>query len=130
MKKHLAVFQGSAAQDILLGKKLIETRFSKHKIPPFGSISTGDLVYIKPSGEEPIGQFRVQKVIFYDNLDSNDLDDLRKRHGKEITADEKYWESKKDAKYGTVIFIGATAKFITSPIKFTKKDLRGWVILN
>ncbi len=66
--KHLAIFKGDGGEKILTGEKLIETRFSKSKIPPFGVISTGDLVYIKPSGGDIIGQFRVKKVIFFDGL--------------------------------------------------------------
>lgn len=129
MKKHLAIFTGNLAEDILSGKKTIESRFSKHKITPYGVISVGDLVYIKPSGRDIIGQFRVQKVIFINGLEVNDLEDVKKRYGRQILADENFWKSHENAKYGTLIFIGATTKFVTSPINYTKKDLRGWVVL-
>ena len=81
---------------ILNGKKTIETRFSQHKIAPFGVISRGDLVYLKPPGEAVTGQFRVKKVFFFDNLDLSDLSDLRQKFGQQILAEEKYWEGKKD----------------------------------
>lgn len=129
MTKHLAIFKGRAGELILTGQKSIESRFSRVKNPPFGLISKGDLVYIKPSGKDIIGQFRVKKVIFFDGLDLDDLSDLRKRYGKELAVGSEYWEKKKNSRYGTLIFIGESERFITSPVKLSKKDLRGWVVL-
>lgn len=130
MKKHLAIVNKQTAEAILGGIKTIETRFSLHKIAPFGVISAGDLVYIKPSGEEIIGQFRVKKVFFFDGLDLSDLSYLRDLYGKEIVAEEEYWEKKKDSRYGTIIFIGDSERFITSPLKIKKSDQRGWMVLD
>ncbi len=129
MTKHLAVFTKGVGEKILSGEKTMESRFSSRKIPPFGAISSGDWVYIKTSGEDIIGQFRVQKVFFFDGLSDMDLKTIEKDYGKEISAENSYWEIKKNAKYGTLIFIGEVDPFITAPIKFSKKDLRGWVVL-
>lgn len=54
MIKHLAIFKGDGGESILSGKKTIESRFSHRRDPPFGQISVGDLVYIKPSGKDII----------------------------------------------------------------------------
>ncbi len=129
LMKHLAIFKGLAGELILTGKKSIESRFSKRKDPPFGQISSGDLVYIKPSGQDIIGQFRVKKVIFFDGLDKETLEEIKERYGKEIQSDESYWKTNKDAKYGTLIFIGESNQFLTSPIRVPKKSHRGWVVL-
>lgn len=130
MKKHLAIFKGSAGKDILSGKKTVESRFSRVKNPPFGVISTGDLVYIKPSGTDIIGQFRVNKVFFFDHFSPEDLNDLKTRFTKELNVDEDYWRKVENARFATLIFIGDCIHFITSPIKIPKKDLRGWVVLD
>lgn len=127
--KHLAIFKGNGGELILLGKKTIESRFSKRKNPPFGEISSGDLVYIKPSGKDPIGQFRVRKVIFYDGLDDEDIKWIKNTFGGAIAQQNDYWKKISDSKYGTLIFIGNSSRFITAPIKIPKKDLRGWVVL-
>ncbi len=129
MKKHLAIFKGEGAEAILAGKKTIESRFSKKKNPPFGQIATGDLVYIKPSGKDIIGQFRVKKVIFYDGLEVGDIRGVREKYGGDLAVDESYWKRKENSRYATLIFIGEVDPFITAPIKFSKKDLRGWVVL-
>ena len=129
MKKHLAIFKGEAGDLILTGKKRVESRFSKVKNPPFGVISSGDLVYIKPSGKDIIGEFRVKKVISFDGISPEDLASIQEKYGKALAADKFYWLSRKDSKYGTLIFIGDCTRFITSPIKIKKTDLRGWVVL-
>lgn len=127
--KHLAIFKGNAGEDILLGKKTIESRFSKVKKPPFGIVAAGDLVYIKPSGKEIIGEFRVKKVIFFDGLTAEDLEMIKKTFGWAIAQANDYWEKVKNARFGSLIFIGDCTCFITSPVRIKKKDLRGWVVL-
>lgn len=130
MMKHLAIFKGDGGEKILSGAKTIESRFSKRRDIPFGVISSGDLVYIKPSGKDIIGQFRVKKVIFFDGVNIGEIREIRERWGKELAVDEIYWKAKEASKYATLIFIGESSRFITSPVKIPKKDLRGWVVLN
>lgn len=127
--KHLAIFKGEGAEKILNGKKTIESRFAKGKIAPYGVISRGDLVYIKTSGGDIIGQFRVQKVIFFDGLEPADIKEIKKSYGERLNLDSGYWKGKENCKVGTLIFIGDCIRFLTSPIKIPKKDLRGWVVL-
>lgn len=129
MTKHLAIFKGGVEELILVGKKTIETRFSKTKIAPFGVVSCGDLVYMKTSGGEIVGQFIVQKVIFYDGTSPNDILYIKDTHGKEIMAGESYWKDKVNSRYGSLIFIREPFRFITSPIISNKKDLSGWKVL-
>ena len=129
MNKHLAIFKGSGAEKILKGEKSMESRFSKVKIVPFSVVSTGDLVYIKASGGDIIGQFRVKKVIYFNGLESEDLRDIKEKFGERLNVDKDYWKGKENSKFATLIFIGDCARFITSPIKIPKKDLRGWVVL-
>jgi predicted transcriptional regulator len=134
VKKHLAIFSVPVATQILEGKKTVETRFSKHKISPFGEVKVGDLVYIKPTGSDVVGQFLVEKVISFEGLDSNDLEMIRKNYGKKLSLgtkaqDEEFFAQHSEAKFGTLIFISRVEKFLTSPIKINKKDRRGWIVL-
>ncbi len=128
--KHLAIFKGRGAEKILSGQKSIESRFAKGRIAPYKVVSRGDLVYIKASGGDIIGQFRVKKVIFFDGLELLDFRDIRKQYGIGLNLDQGYWKGKESCKYGTLIFIGDSSRFITSPVKIPKKDLRGWVVLD
>lgn len=130
MKKHVAIFTSDLAEKILTGEKTIESRFSKSKIIPFAQIGAGDIVYIKPSGKDIIGQFEVEKVLFWDGLTAKDVLKIKEEFGQKIAADELFWSQKLDSRYATLIFIRQSARFITSPIKLQKRDQRGWIILD
>ncbi|EKD91152.1 MAG: hypothetical protein ACD_30C00041G0012 [uncultured bacterium] len=132
--KHIAILSNSAIKQVFSGKKTIETRFSQKRISPFGTVSIGDIVYLKPPGEDIVGQFVVKKVIYIEGLEASDWDNIKKVYGKKLSLgsleeDDKFFKIHQNAKYATIIFISNVEQFITSPIKFTKKDLRGWVIL-
>ena len=132
--KHIAILGSSAIKQVFSGKKTIETRFSQKRIAPFGTVSIGDIVYLKPPGEDIVGQFVVKKVIYIEGLEASDWDNIKKVYGKKLSLgsleeDDKFFKIHQNAKYATIIFISNVEQFITSPIKFTKKDLRGWVIL-
>ena len=134
-QKHLAIMPKTVIESILNGQKKIETRFSKHRIIPFGVISAGDIVYLKSSSSDILGQFRVKKVICYEGLDYSDIEKLFVTFGEDIQSgdlqfDESFFKSKKTARFGTLIFIGETERLITAPFKFRKRDRRGWVILD
>lgn len=134
MTKHLAIFTKDVTEQIFLGKKTIETRFSLKKIAPFGQIRVGDIVYIKPSGEDIQGQFEVKKVIFFEGLDQNDWQLIKNNYGKDLSLgspkkDEEFFKLKNVSMFGTIIFIDKVEKFLTSPVKIEKKDNRGWMVL-
>lgn len=134
MVKHLAIFDKKTLEALLSGQKKIETRFSKQKIAPYQQISAGDLVYVKAPGDDISGQFRVKKVIFFDNLEQDDLDLIFKTWGdlislNDLLTDKKYQSEKQGSRFGTLIFVGDSERFITSPIKIKKKDKRGWMVI-
>ncbi len=121
MKRHLAIFSKEEIKQIFSGQKSIDIRFSKKKIPPFGVISIGDLVYIKPPGQDIVGQFKIKKVISFEGLDGEDLKFIKTSYGEK--------PKNQEAKFAAVIFMSEIEQFITSPIKISKKDSRGWVVL-
>ena len=135
MAKHVAVFNKEVIEAIFKGKKSIESRFSQKKIPPFGTVSVGDTIYIKPPGKEIIGQFKVKKVISFEGLTEEDWLLIRQKFGKGISLgskalDEQFFQDHQNSKFGTLIFIGNIEQFIASPIRIQKSDLRGWMVLD
>jgi predicted transcriptional regulator len=135
MKKHLAIFSKTGIEALFSGHKTIESRFSRDRISPFGQVDTDDLVYVKPSGEEIVGQFKVAKIISYAGMDTADLDHIRAQYGAGISfgsaeEDTKYFKSHANARYCTLIFIKELERFLTPPVKIAKKDLRGWAVLD
>lgn len=134
MRKHLAIFSESSIKAILSGRKTIESRFSQKRISPFGQISIGDVVYIKPSGRDVVGQFKVRKVISFDGLEEKDWQLIKSSFGQQLSLGSKeeedsFFSNHQTAHYGTLIFIDKVEQFITSPIKIKKIDQRGWMVM-
>ncbi len=125
MNKHLAIFSKNSIKQIFSEKRRVEIRFSLRKVPPFETVSIGDLVYIKPPGEDVVGRFLIKKVIFIDGVEGKDQDWISTF----FTSNQNYFEIHKNAKYATLIFFAQVEQFIVSPIKINKRDSRGWVVL-
>ncbi len=135
MKKHLAILTRPAIKAVISGEKTVEIRFSKKKISPFGEVNTGDIVYMKPPGEDLTGQFEVTKVIMLDGIDQTDWDWIKDQFMEKMSlgsvAEAKnYFKIHQGSKYATIMFIGSVEQFITSPIRIIKRDLRGWLVID
>ena len=129
MIKHLAIFNALDAQKIFSGKRKIEGRFSQIKIPPFGKVSTGDLVLVKVGGEKIIGQFLVDRVVYFDHPNKAEVEKIKKTYGQNLAFEKTFWLDKEKVNYVTLMFIKSVTKFIVAP-QIAKKDLRPWVVLD
>jgi hypothetical protein len=126
MGKHIAVFSAATVKEIFSGSRSCDLWLSKKRIPPFGEVKIGDIVYIKTSGRDISGQFLVKKVIYFEGPDKKDFEVIR-LYIKGL--DSAYFDGKLQAKYATLIFIDRIEQFITSPIKYSKSDSRAWVVV-
>ena len=124
---HLAIFIEPYLQYIIEGKKTVESRFSVNRIVPFKRIFQGDLILLKKSSGPVVGFCLVKEVWFY-QLNPSTWNEIRNNFESALCAqDPQFWESRKHASYATLIKLGEFNPF--SPIKFQKRDRRGWVIL-
>lgn len=128
MKKHIAIFVGDTIEDILSGRKTIETRFSKVASLPYLKIAKGDIVLLKQSSSDILGQFEVDNVLFFDKLSKKDVDILKRQYEENIIANEKYWQKAYDSNFASIIFIKKAERYL-APIKYKKNDRRSWLIL-
>jgi hypothetical protein len=128
MAKHLAIFTLEATKDILSGKKRVDGRFSKIKIAPYGKVSAGDIVLMKVSGEEIVGQFKVDRAIYFDHPQKKEAETLINIYVKELAMPESFWLQHEQINFITLIFIKEVTKFLVVP-EVPKKDLRPWVLL-
>ena len=126
--RHLAILAREAAEAIFDGRKKIEGRFSQIKIPPYGEVSSGDVVLMKLPGEKIIGQFLVGKVIYFDHPTPQDIYELKKKYAKALALPTAFWLDHEKINYITLMFIKTVTKFIIEP-QVKKKDLRGWMVL-
>jgi len=128
MVRHLAILDREAAEAIFDGRKKIEGRFSQIKIPPFGKVSAGDLVLMKLPGGKIVGQFLVEKIVFFDHPTKADIEEIKRKYGKSMAMPSTFWLEHEKISYVTLMFIKTVTKFIIEP-QVKKKDLRGWVVL-
>ncbi len=129
MARHLAIFDRNAVDEIFSGKKKIEGRFSQIKIVPFGKVAAGDIVLIKLSGEEVVGQFLVDRVIYFDHPRGAEVEEIKKKYGAKMALPKTFWLEHEKINFVTLMFIKSATKFIVAP-KIQKRDLRGWVVLD
>src|SRR3989344_662741 len=104
MAKHLAIFTLEATKNIFSGKKKIDGRFSKIKIAPYGKVSAGDVVLMKVSGEEIVGQFRVDRVMYFDHPQKVEAEFLIKKYTHDLAMPENFWLAHEKINFVTLIF--------------------------
>ncbi len=103
--EHLAIMKKGYIEKILSGEKKIESRFSKSRIAPYHNIFPDDTVYMQEVGKDVTAVFEVKNVLFFELRSEEDVDRLRTLYGKDICADDDFWNMKKSARYATLIFI-------------------------
>jgi len=128
MAKHLAVFDSETVKKIFEGRKTVDGRFSQIRIAPFLNVLAGDVVYIKISGEEIVGQFVVDRVFYFDHPKREELEDIKKKYGKMLGLSESFWRRREKVNYVSLMFIRTVSKLLIAP-EIPKRDLRPWVVL-
>lgn len=118
--EHLAIMSKGYIEKILEGQKKIESRFSKNKITPYMNISKGDTVYLQETGKMVTAMFRVKDVLFFQDLSPVKIQEIRKKYGDDICADDEFWQMKINSQYATLIFIDNPIKI--TPFKVFKND--------
>lgn len=110
---HVAIMNSKIASidDILSGKKTIESRWSKNKVAPWGKVHPNDVIYFKRSGGNVFAKADVEKVICIENLDQKAVRWIAKEYGL-----KEEWG--KNKKYCTLIFLKNPEK--VKPFKINK----------
>lgn len=111
---------------MLEGKKTIESRFSKNKILPYQKISKDDVVIVKKSSGNVVAYFTIKDVLFFD-LSQTSINEIKYKYGDSLCVDETFWNSKKDSKYATLIFIDKLVSL--KPFSIHKKGMQTWIKL-
>ncbi len=111
---HIAILNPKKAkfEDILSGKKTIESRWYKNKIAPFNVIKEGDIVYFKKTAGEVLGLARVSSIIQVEKPNHNELKNLIKKYGGEglinLSGDTESifkWAINKNVNYVILVFL-------------------------
>lgn len=118
--EHLAIVSKGTIENICSGIKTIESRFSIHRIAPFYKASAGEPVYLKESGRDITAVFEIEKVLYFEHLTPEKIEEIRENYGGSIHAEPSFWEEKKTSNYATLLFIRHPREI--SPIKIYKRD--------
>lgn len=125
---HLAVLVEPYLQYILDGKKTVESRFSINRIAPYGEVQKDDILLLKRSGGPIIAICQVGQVWFYE-LNPQSWDEIRDEFTQMLCAqDPEFWNSRRRASYATLMRVRKVKAI--DPIKYIKRDRRGWVVLS
>lgn len=127
MKKHLAIFPKDYIAKILNHEKTMESRFSKVKCAPYQQVEVGDIILLKEQSGPIRGQAKVKDVIYFSGLTSEEMQAIKGEYNDRLKADDEFWQSKKDAKYATLMFLEEVKEL--PPETYKKNDRRGWVVL-
>ena len=123
---HLGIFTEPYLTFMLEGKKIVESRFSKNKILPFEKIEKEDIVIIKKSCGDVVGYFTIKDILFFE-IDTISIEEIKNLYQKELCVDYTFWESKKDSRYATLLFIDEIVKL--KPFSIHKKGMQTWIKL-
>lgn len=111
---------------MLDGKKTVESRFSINKRLPYEKITKDDIVMVKKSSGKVLAYFTIKEVLFFD-LTKTSINDIRIKYQEGLCVDEVFWESKKNSKYATLIFIDKLYRL--EPFSINKKGMNTWLLV-
>lgn len=124
---HLAILVEPYLQFILEGQKTVESRFATRRFAPYNRVNKGDIVLLKRSSGPIVGICQVTYVWFYE-LEPESWQMIQEKFAAAICPkDDNFWQERQKASYATLMRI-QNVRPIT-PIKFVKRDRRGWVVL-
>ena len=100
---HLMIVHPSYIGPLLSGAKTLESRLGEDRRAPFGKVSPGDTVFIKPTGKRVIAKAVVRRVDEFENLTPADVQHLRDTYDDRIMGGDHFWQSNANANFATLI---------------------------
>jgi ASC-1-like (ASCH) protein len=125
---HLVILKKPYVDAIIEGRKTIETRFSKTRMPAFGQVKPGDRLFLKVSSGPVCATASVAAVKYFENLTKEKILQIKQQYNEDIRGGNDYWQSKLDSKFGFLVWQKDVRPI--KPIWISKKDWRAWVVLN
>ena len=104
---HLAILNKKKQwlNKILSCKKTIESRWYKYQRTPWNNIKADDIIYFKNSGEPVTAKAEVEKVLFFDHPNEQEIKALLKNYAKQICISKAYKTEYAKYNYITLVFL-------------------------
>lgn len=134
MMHHLAIMKKSwrLTRKILTGQKKIESRWYMNKCAPWNTISVGDTVYFKDSGEPVKLAAEVESVMKFEGLTPRKVREILQRYGSDdgisVEDSESFIKRFSNKRYCMLIFLKNPRK--VEPFNINKKGygmMSAWI---
>jgi hypothetical protein len=125
---HLVILTQPHLGKIIAKDKTIESRFSKPRIAPFQRVQKGDVLFLKQSAGPLLAITFVSAVRFFGPLEDGEIENIFEEYRDGLALEQAFKESKRDSKYGTLIFLSSVTSI--QPIAVAKTDRRAWIVLS
>lgn len=125
MRLHVAIIAAPYAALILAGRKRVESRLALTRREPFGRVNAGDTILFKARGGPYSAAATVTRVETFEDLTPDRVRALAKRFEPLVRGGRAYWESRRAARYATLMWLGEVRPIGEGP-KWTPHG-RGWL---
>jgi ASC-1-like (ASCH) protein len=125
---HLVILRKEYVEAILDGRKTIESRFTMNRRAYWKRILYGDRLFIKQSSGPVCATAEVMKLRYYEGLTAEKIGQIKKKYNHLISGEDEYWQSKRDCRYGVLVWLGKVKPI--KPVWIDKLDWRAWVVLS
>lgn len=132
MPTHVAILESRYVAAILAGRKTVESRLSRRRLPPFACVAPGDLVFFKEKSGGFRALARVARVEFHDGLTPARVRELRARLGALVRGTAEYWRSRRDALSATLLWLADVEPVESGPdysAQFRRAPRCAWFVL-
>lgn len=131
--EHLAILSKklNLLNKIVSGEKTIESRWYRFKKTPYKIAMVGEGIYFKESGSPVCVKAKIDKALFFENLNPKKIRDILSYYQKQIGVDMSYFEEIKNKKFCSLIFLRDVEKI--APFQVNKKNygiMSAWITLN
>jgi ASC-1-like (ASCH) protein len=124
---HLVILKRPYLDDILQGRKTVESRITRTKRFFFGRVRAGDRLFLKFSSGPVCATAVVSKVKSFDDLTPDRIRRIEHQYNCDIKGSAEYWQSKRSCRFGLLIWLKDVERI--EPRWIDKKDWRAWVVL-
>jgi ASC-1-like (ASCH) protein len=124
---HLVILKRPYLKAILSGRKRIESRFALTRRAYFGRVFPGDKLFLKESSGTVCAVATAAAVKSFENLTSERVAEIGRQYNHHIGADDEYWQSKGNCRFGMLIWLKDVGPI--KAVRIHKKDWRAWVVL-
>lgn len=131
--EHLAILSKrlNVLNKIISGEKTVESRWYEFKKSPYKIAIAGEVIYFKESGSPVCVKAKIDKTLFFENLNPEKIRDILSHYQKQIGVDMSYFEEIKNKKFCSLIFLKDIEKI--APFQINKKNygiMSAWITVN